>query len=342
MSSSRWCRKGCVFVALVGATLGLAYPVGAQNTPAPGADTANRNKFRARLATGVAAGDLVGYVDDVLVATAQDQADELLGAALQPVGDVLRSQLEVPAGQGLLVASLRADGPSARAGLKSNDILLTLADKPLAAAEDLGKHLKAAGEAAVPLKVLRAGKPLTIQVRPVYRVTLGPAAQQKTEYYIGVSIEGADDALRTQLALPAGQGVVITDVQGGSPAEKAGVRKNDVVLELGGKPVDSPENLAKEVQANQEKPTTLKILRGGKPVVIPVTAATRTVDADRIAAAVQLSLINLAEAQLAKKADDQIRREDLQQRLDQLEKEMQAIRAALDKINETLKTGKQD
>src|SRR5439155_26214130 len=130
--------------------------------------------------------------------------------------------LASPAGQGLLVASLRGDGPSALAGLKQNDILLTLADKPQAAADDLTRFLKAAGESAVPLKVLRAGKPVALQIRPIYRVTLGPATERKNEYYIGVSLEQLDAALRGQLALPANQGVLINDVVSGSPAEQAG------------------------------------------------------------------------------------------------------------------------
>src|SRR5712691_2856917 len=186
---------------------------------------------------------------EALIARFHDQADETLGATLQPVSAALRAQLDVPVGQGLLVASLRADSPTAQAGLKQNDILLFLADKPLATADDLTKQLKAAGETAVPLKVLRAGKPITIQVRPIYRVTLGPVEERKTEYYLGVSIDPVDDALRAQLELPAGHGVVVNDVSGGSPAEKSGVKKHDIVLELAGKPIDSPETLAAHVQS---------------------------------------------------------------------------------------------
>ena len=40
-----------------------------------------------------------------------DQADETLGATLSALSDVLRTQLNVPAGQGLIVESLRGDGP---------------------------------------------------------------------------------------------------------------------------------------------------------------------------------------------------------------------------------------
>jgi len=313
----------------------------------------------------------------VLVSQVVDPADEMLGATLQSVGDVLRAQLDIPAGQGLLVAALRDDGPSSQAGLKQNDILLTLADKPLTTAADVTKLLKAAGESGVPLKAIRAGKPITIQVRPIYRVTIGPAAEQKTEYYIGVSLDPPDNALRTQLGLPADQGVVVTDVVSGSPAEKAGVKKYDIVLELGGKSIENVDSLTRNVQAAQDKPTTLKVLRGGKPVLVEVTGAVRKVEVNpgeegyriwmlpynnplygsmqvvrnegypttfaeiftnnSVASGRYVDNVSiLAGAPAARVVA--AGGEDLRQRLDQLEKELKAVRAALDRIGEALKT----
>jgi C-terminal processing protease CtpA/Prc len=276
------------------------------------------------------------------------------------VGDALRAQLDIPTGRGLLVASLRGDSPSAQAGLKQNDILLSLADKPLAAADDLTKQLKAAGDSAVPLKVLRAGKPITIQVRPVYHVTIGAAREQKTEYYFGVSIEPADEALRAQLSLPSGQGVLVSDVVSGSPAEKAGVKKHDIVLELGGKPIDSPQTLASQVQTAQDKPTTLKLLRAGKPVTLPITGAVRKVETNPRQEAMRFWMVDHQAATVATLLRDSRmnetaahRAQDLRERLDHLEQELKALRRiedvekelkalheVLDKVNESLKAGK--
>jgi C-terminal processing protease CtpA/Prc len=291
-------------------------------------------------------------IDQLIVL--QDQGDEVLGATLKPVGDALRAQLEIPAGQGLLVSSLRNDGPSALAGLKLNDVILTLADKPLAAADDVSKVLRATGENPVPLRVLRTGQPVTLHVRPVYHVTLGPVEEKKTEYYIGVSIDPVGDPLRAQLAVPAGQGVLITDVLAGSPAEKAGVKKHDVVLVYADKPVESPEHLAKLVQANQDKSTTLKLIRAGKPVEIPVAAAVRKVEPtpsqDREAVRVwlldQQQPANFAFTTGTKlrhtnvNVSGQVTTDDLPQRLSQVEKELKALHEALDRLNETLKTSK--
>ena len=374
MSCTQWAKRGIVPTIVIGTMLFAAYPTRAQNQPSttPATDkTPATTQLKPREAATQALQSFVARDEHSanallrLAAAVQvvDPVDEMLGATLQPVSDAMRAQLEIPAGQGLLVTALRDDGPSAQAGLKQNDILLSLADKPLNAAADLTKLLKAAGESSVTLKVIRAGKPVTIQVRPIYRVTIGPAAEQKTEYYIGVSLDLPDEALRTQLGLPAGQGVVVSDVVGGSPAEKAGVRKYDIVLELSGQPVDSSDGLNRHVQTAQDKPSKLKVLRGGKPVLIEVTSAVRKVEVSpaddyyhviryitttdsapftsqyftdlSAAAGLDRALVLQSTPRVLAAGG-----EDLRQRLDQLEKELKAVRAALDRIGDALKTDK--
>jgi C-terminal processing protease CtpA/Prc len=303
------------------------------------------------------------------IAAFQGSVDDLLGATLQPVGDTLRTQLDIPAGQGLVVESLQGDGACAQAGLQQNDVLLSLADKPLDTVGDLIKQLKAAGDAPVALKILRGGKSTTLQVRPIYRVTLGPVAEQKTERYIGISVVGPNDATRAQLRLPEGKGMVVSEMEKGGPAEKGGIKKYDIVLELDGKPIDSAEALQRQVQAAQDQ-VALKILRGGKPVTISIVTGTRKVEAPGNAEAYRLFLLkrsapinaiydlgNQSGVDFVRSIQgqpydtNQLLRQslqngqspdtnDLRQRLDQLEKELAAVRATLDKINETLKNKK--
>ena len=224
--------------------------------------------------------DEAGWVDAAIgdLVVSLDLTDEILGASLQPVSDALRAQLAIPKGQGLLVASLHKDSPSAQAGLRQNDVLLTLADKPLASAEDLTKHLRAAGEAPVSLKVLRNGKRMSLQVRPIYKVTLGPVEVRNIEYFIGVSLESLDDALRTHLGLSEGKGVLLSDIVKDSPAEKAGLLKHDIVLEMSGKPIDKVETLVALVQANKEKNTNVIVLREGKPLNLAIAGKARKVE----------------------------------------------------------------
>ena len=276
------------------------------------------------------------YLIDLYVPT-----DDLLGATLRPIDEVLRAQLEIPAKQGVLVASIRPDGASAQAGLQQNDILLTLADKPLAGSDDLTRLLQEAGKSTVALKLMRAGKPVTLQIQPLYKVTLAPAPQEKSEYFIGVSLEPLDDSARAQLGIRSGSGVVITDVIKDSPAEKAGLKKFDVAIELGDTVVSTPEAFAKWVQLNKEKPSKLTLYRAGKPITIPVTAAVR-----KTQAAAERDLARLAVVQMTNQISGQqylsILKQEEARRMDQLEKELSSLRDAVNKLTETLDKAKKE
>lgn len=292
------------------------------------------------------AAELVAFLDVGVV----DAGDDLLGATLQPVPDGLRAQLALPAGEGVLASSVREDGPAALAGLKSGDVLLSLGGKPLSEPADLARQLKAAGDNPASLKVLRAGKPLALSVRPVFRVTLGPAVEQKSEYFIGVQIGALDDILRGHLGLKEGQGVLVEDAIAGSPAEKAGVKKHDIILELGGKPVGSPEALTAQVQAGRDAPTALQVLRAGKPLTVPVTPGIRKVDAgppsaanlrfyvvpDRQRTVWAINSYNVAHPVVAPLVPD-AGSEEVRHRLDRLEKEMKALRESIDRLVNQLK-----
>jgi beta-lactamase regulating signal transducer with metallopeptidase domain len=65
---------------------------------------------------------------------------------------------------------------------------------------------------------------------------------QAHEPRLGARVEKPTAALVDQLDLPKGQGLVIDDVLNGSAAAKAGLKPNDILLELNGKPVPSDPN----------------------------------------------------------------------------------------------------
>ena len=86
-----------------------------------------------------------------------------------PVDDALRSQLELPQGQGLLINQVVDDSPAAKAGLKQYDVLISCHDASIAQIGDLAKVLEEKKETLLPLKLVRAGKRIIIEVTPQRR-----------------------------------------------------------------------------------------------------------------------------------------------------------------------------
>jgi type II secretory pathway component PulC len=94
--------------------------------------------------------------------------------------------------------------------------------------------------------------------------------------WLGLQPEELSEELRAQLDLEEGSGLLISDVLEGSPAEKAGLRKNDILLKIDGKPVKGEEMLAgymKSARVGQE--STLTVLRKGKEQSYKVILAER-------------------------------------------------------------------
>jgi membrane-associated protease RseP (regulator of RpoE activity) len=94
-----------------------------------------------------------------------------------------------------------------------------------------------------------------------------------TEDRLWIGIEGfpADETIRTQLEIPKGQGFIVDRVHPESPAERAGLRRHDIILRAGGKEVEAVASFAGLVQESGGKPLELEILRAGKKLVLSLT-----------------------------------------------------------------------
>ncbi len=76
----------------------------------------------------------------------------------------------------------------------------------------------------------------------------------------GASFEKVTEALRAQLDLPEGQGLVVVQLDEGGAAESAGLRKSDILLEIDGKKVAS----IRDVRENLKGAKSTAVLRRGK------------------------------------------------------------------------------
>ncbi len=99
-------------------------------------------------------------------------------------------------------------------------------------------------------------------------VTLG-------DYWLGLVCRPVDDALRAQLGLPEGQGVLVEKVVPDSPAAKAKIQPHDVLVSAGDKTLTDVAQLQKAVEAAKEKELALELIRGGKKITVKATPAKR-------------------------------------------------------------------
>jgi serine protease Do len=92
-----------------------------------------------------------------------------------------------------------------------------------------------------------------------------------TRGFLGVTIQQLDRDLAQALGLSTSDGVLISEVSPNSPAEKAALRRGDVVLSVDGKRVATTGEFRNIIAATGAKAVELEVLREGKRQVIRAT-----------------------------------------------------------------------
>jgi S1-C subfamily serine protease len=220
-----------------------------------------------------------------------------LGVSVGPADEVLRSQLKLPEGTGVVVTKVMPDGPAQKSDVREHDILVSVNRQPVPDGDALDAIVKAAKADAPPLtiKLLRDGQPIERQVAPSRepRPFLSAASNLLrigSPYRIGVSVSEPDETLRRQLRLDDA-GLVVTAVAESSPAAKQGVKVNDVLVSANGRAMKGGGDLPEVVRGAAESPVELELLRGGVRLKITVTP-----EKDEAAAVNQYLTTQLAES----------------------------------------------
>ncbi len=168
---------------------------------------------------------------------------------------------------GALIADVVRDGPAARAGLRSGDVVTGVDGEPVREGRDLLRAvLRHDVGARVRLEVMRAGRRthvvLTTQERPGARNQDGAVSaprMQPTENRgpaDGMSLSALDGEQRRRLG---SDGALVADVSPGSDADRAGIRRGDVILEADGEAVRQPAQVGSALRDGR---ALLRVRRG--------------------------------------------------------------------------------
>jgi regulator of sigma E protease len=145
------------------------------------------------------------------------------------------------------------DSPAAKAGLREGDRIVKIDEIEQPTWEDVILKEVASANRPLILKVERQGQ--------TFWTTLTPVREERTGLgYAGWAEQGE---------------IQIANLTPGMPAEKAGLRRGDVLLSVDGQPIRSRYRLSEIIRASGGKPVTIEYLRDGRRhtvVVHPVYA----------------------------------------------------------------------
>ncbi|BBC01403.1 serine protease Do [Bradyrhizobium elkanii] len=196
-----------------------------------------------------------------------------IGVQIQPVTSDIADSLGMKKAEGALVAEPQANGPAAKAGIESGDVITAVNGEPVKDARELARTIGGLAPGnAVKLNVLHKGQDKTVNL------TLGQlpnnleAKADTDKSDKGNSSRGTDVPKLGLTVAPANsvagagkEGVVVTEVDPKSAAAERGFKEGDVILEVAGKSVGTAGEVRDAITAarNDSKNSVLMRVKSG-------------------------------------------------------------------------------
>ena len=184
----------------------------------------------------------------------------------------LRSRTFKGATDGVLVAGLQVDGPASKSELKLEDIITHVEGTAVGNAQQLRNAVRNKAGKPVTLSVVRDGKPLKIKVTPeewpdepvLVNNRATPKSNEVQAEDLGITVKALTRDLAKEYKVKATEGLIVTEVENGSPAAKRGLKAGTVITEVNRKPVsDLTDFRAALKDADLKKGVRLGIISDG-------------------------------------------------------------------------------
>ena len=194
-----------------------------------------------------------------------------LGVVVQKVTPELAQSFGIPEGRGALVADVDKEGPSAKAGIISGDIIINYDGKDLKEMDEL-PILVAQTEIGrtVDVRVLRNGKEKTVAVKIAElkdSKSRELAQGQEPQQDFGIAVREITPEMAQRYGLSKKAGVVIAQVEPGSEAEEAGLRPGDIIEEINRNPVRNLSEYNRILGKIKKGENILLLLRRGENAI---------------------------------------------------------------------------
>jgi serine protease Do len=191
-----------------------------------------------------------------------------LGVYIEDVSPDLAQKFNVKGG--VLVTKVMSGSPAEKGGLKSGDIIVKYNGEDVKNLADLQlKVINTPPGRRVPVTIIRDGKTMVLNVKIGQMPGTENLASVNLMSKFGLSVQKLTPELRKRLGIPnwVKNGVIVTSVKPGSPAEDAGLREGDIIVEAGItprslKPVRKVDDLIKVIKQSGSSGVLLKVVRG--------------------------------------------------------------------------------
>jgi serine protease Do len=188
--------------------------------------------------------------------------------------------------KGAVVQSVAPDSAASKAGLEPGDVIIGWAGKPVTSRDELVRMVVGTRPGTtVPVRVVRDRMERTISIT-VDELDLEAETNtarsgngrerddpaQETSSGFGITLQNVTPEIARRLRLENRRGAVVTDIEQGSPAARAGMQPGDVIVRVGRTPVETAAEAQRELARIASGGTAfLRVVRGGQETFVTVT-----------------------------------------------------------------------
>jgi serine protease Do len=188
-----------------------------------------------------------------------------LGVLIQKVTPEIAESLGLEHARGALVADVVSDGPAAGAGVKVGDVIVEFDGHAVNESNELPMLVaRTPIDKQVKLKLLRDKESVDLDV------TIAELKDEETQVAgggdsekLGLTVQTLTPEIAENLGIDDAKGVVVTAVESGSPADDAGLRRGDVILEVNRQAVDDADKYKSALKKVEKGKNVLLLVRRG-------------------------------------------------------------------------------
>ena len=196
-----------------------------------------------------------------------------LGISMVPVTDELSEHYGLKDKNGAVVMDVTENSPASKAGLRKMDIIRSFNGKDMKTTEDVQKYIfsRNVGD-EVKTQVLRNGKPVDLKIKlEQMPSTFGLASSEIRENPVrtkplaltdklGLKVQKLTDELAKSLGIKTTSGIVVAGVKEDSAADKAGLKKGDVITQVNGSDINNEADLEKALKEGEKKQSSVFLI----------------------------------------------------------------------------------
>jgi serine protease Do len=189
-----------------------------------------------------------------------------LGISVQDITDDIAANMKLKNVKGALVGQVFEGDPADKAGIKTGDIITEIAGKKIQNTQELLRIVAAlkVGEKAV-VNIIREGREKKIDVIIGERIAEKEIARKgKIGEHYGMTVQDITPEMAGHFGLSDKSGVIITQVREGGPADDAGLKAQDIILQINKVKISSLDDFLREITKNSQEGTILLLIKRGE------------------------------------------------------------------------------